>query len=42
MKWDLLVSLIEINFAEDFTTIQVMRFIINGGDNVSFSDDGFI
>ena len=42
MKWDLVVPLIELNFAEDFTTIHVMHCIINSGDDVSFSDDGFI
>ena len=41
MKWDLVISLVEINLAEYFAPIKVGHYIIDGGNDVPFPDDGF-
>ena len=37
-----MISLVEVNLAENFTTIQVRQHTIDVGNNVSFPDDCFV
>ena len=37
-----MISLVEVNLAENFTTIQVGQHVVDGGNNVSFPDDCFV